>query len=53
MYVYRNNEARSRIIVAVEKQQVLLIGLCVCVRAFVHMGIRASGCVHAYAYKCM
>jgi hypothetical protein len=37
MYVLRNTVARSRIVVAVEKQSVLLIGLCVhaCVRACV------------------
>jgi hypothetical protein len=36
-------------IVAVEKQQILLIGLCVL--ACVHVGARALGRVHAH--KCM
>jgi hypothetical protein len=33
MYVLRNTEARSRIIVAVEKQQGLRINICLCMRA--------------------
>ena len=52
MYVERNIQARSRIIVAVDKQQVLLIGLCVCVRAWcVHVGTRTRG--HVHAHMCM
>ena len=43
MYVYSNGEARWRIIVVVQKQQVLLIGLCV------HVGTGARGRVLAHA----
>ena len=44
MYVERNTEARSRNIVAVEGQYLLLFDLCV--RARVHVGTRACGHVH-------
>jgi hypothetical protein len=40
-------ESRSRIIVAVEKQYALLIGLCACV----NVGTRARGRVHAHTFK--
>jgi hypothetical protein len=44
----RNTEARSRNIVAVEKQQVLHIGLCVHSSACVHVGTRVRWRVHAH-----
>jgi hypothetical protein len=42
MYVYSTGEARWRTILVVQKQQVLLIGLCV------HVGTGARGRVHAH-----
>jgi hypothetical protein len=45
MYVKRNMETRSRIIVAVEKQYYLLV--CACV----HVGTRERG--RMLAHKCM
>jgi hypothetical protein len=47
MYVERNIEARSRIIVAVDKQEVLLIGLCVCACV-----LCACGYPHTWARAC-
>jgi hypothetical protein len=52
MYVERNTEALSRIIVAVEKNKYYLL-VCMCVRACVRVGTRAHGHVHAHAHKCM
>jgi hypothetical protein len=43
MYVQRNNEARSRIIVAMQKT---ILPVCVCVRACA----QARGRLHARAY---
>jgi hypothetical protein len=49
MYVQRNIEARSRIIVAVEKNNhYLLVCVCVCVYACVYQG--AWGCAYAYVH---
>ena len=47
MFIWRNIEARSRIIVAMEKQDMLHI--CVCVRAPVRACARAHGRVHLRA----
>ena len=50
MYVQRNTEARSRIIVAVEKQYEYYLLVCVCMRARVciHVGTRARGRVRVH-----
>ena len=47
MYVESNTEAPSRNTVTVEKQQVLIIGLCAC--ACMRVGARAHGHEHACA----
>ena len=53
MYMRLNTEAHSRIIIAEEKQKVLRICLCGCVRARTCMhtcvGAQARGRVHAHA----
>jgi hypothetical protein len=49
MYVERNIEARSRILVAEEKHYVLRIS-CACVRACLRVGVEACGIVHARVY---
>ena len=46
MYVQRNIEVPSRIIVTVEKERVLLIGVCVCVR------VRVRTCGYPGAWAC-
>jgi hypothetical protein len=49
IYVKRKTEARSPIIATVEKQQVLLIGLCVCVRAWMWLLRRMGVCMRTDA----
>ena len=50
MYTKRNIKERSRIIVAVEKQQALLTGLCVhaCVRGCGYPGSLACACAYVH-----
>jgi hypothetical protein len=48
MYVARNIEARSWIIAAVEKQDVLLI---LCVRACMWVPVRVGVCIRVRAYS--
>jgi hypothetical protein len=43
MYVQFNTKALSRMIVAVEKQEILYICVSVRARACVHVGVRARG----------
>jgi hypothetical protein len=58
MYVIRNIQVRSRIIVAVEKQEILLISLCACARLWIPVRMRLRACslanpeCNAYASYC-
>ena len=52
MYLSRNIEAHARITVAVEKQEVLLIGLCVHERQCVRACVRACGYPGAWVCAC-
>jgi hypothetical protein len=47
MYLQRNTEARSGNIVAVEKQKILQIYVCACVRVGVDARTQAQACVCA------